>query len=54
MAKGLVHKLSVKKNSQTSRLVGRRLAVAPRFNSAVVGEIGPRYSVRTRVVGSVV
>ena len=39
MARGLADKLKVKKNSQTSRLVGQRLAAAPGFNSMVMGEV---------------
>ena len=39
MARGLAEKLKVKKTSQTSRLVGQRLAVAPGFNSMVMGEV---------------
>jgi hypothetical protein len=39
MARGLADKLKVKKTSQTSRLVGQRLAAAPGFNSMVMGEI---------------
>jgi len=39
MARGLADKLKVKKSSQTSRLVGQRLAAAPGFNSMVMGEV---------------
>lgn len=39
MARGLADKLKVKKTSQTSRLVGQRLAVVPGFNSMVMGEV---------------
>lgn len=39
MARGLADKLKVKKASQTSRLVGQRLAAAPGFNSMVMGEV---------------
>jgi len=39
MARGLADKLKVKKTSQTSRLVGQRLAAAPGFNSMVMGEV---------------
>lgn len=39
MARGLAEKLKVKKTSQTSRLVGQRLAAAPGFNSMVMGEV---------------
>lgn len=39
MARGLADKLKVRKASQTSRLVGQRLAAAPGFNSMVMGEI---------------
>lgn len=39
MARGLADKLKVKKDSQTSRLVGQRLAAAPGFNSMVMGEV---------------
>lgn len=41
MARGLADKLKVKKTSQTSRLVGQRLAAAPGFNSMVMGEVQP-------------
>ena len=41
MARGLADKLKVKKTSQTSRLVGQRLAAAPGFNSMVTGEVLP-------------
>lgn len=39
MARGLADKLKVKKTSQTSRLVGQRLAAAPEFNSMVMREV---------------
>ena len=39
MARGLADKLKVKKNSQTSRSVGQKLAAAPGFNSMVMGEV---------------
>jgi len=39
MARGLAEKLKVKATSQTSRLVGQRLAAAPGFNSMVMGEV---------------
>ena len=38
MARGLAEKMKVKKTSQTSRLMGQRLAVAPGFSSMVMGE----------------